>query len=119
MGQVAARKAHLTVITAEDPRTEDLAAIMAEIAAAAAAEGQVEGSGFVRIPDRQRAILYAVQQAQPGDVVAVCGKGHEQSMCFGRTEHPWRDQDAMAWALDTLAGRGSADPPFFLPTWNQ
>lgn len=117
MGEVAARLADFTVITAEDPRTEDLAAIMEETAAAMAGAGCLEDRHFVRIADRQRAILYAVQQARPGDVVIVCGKGHEQSMCFGTVEHPWRDQDALAWALDRLAGRGPETPPFVLPTW--
>ncbi len=119
MGQVAARLADFTVITAEDPRTEDLVAIMAETAAAMAEAGRLEGRDFVRVPDRQRAILYAVRQACPGDVVLVCGKGHEQSMCFGTVEHPWRDQDALAWALDVLAGKGAPEPPFVLPTWEQ
>lgn len=119
MGEVAARLADFTVITAEDPRTEDLAAIMEETAAAMAEAGCLENRHFVRIADRQRAILYAVQQARPGDVVIVCGKGHEQSMCFGTVEHPWRDQDALAWALDRLAGRGPETPPFVLPTWGQ
>ncbi len=117
MGEVAARLADRTVITAEDPRTECLDAIMAESAAALVAAGQTEGDGFVRIPDRQRAILWAVHAARPGDVVIVCGKGHEQSMCFGEIEYPWRDQEAVAWALDTLTGAASAEPPFHLPTW--
>lgn len=119
MGEVAARLADFTVITAEDPRTEDLAAIMGEIAAAMAEAGCLENQHFIRIADRQRAILYAVQQARSGDVVIVCGKGHEQSMCFGTVEHPWRDQDALAWALDRLAGQGLETPPFVLPTWGQ
>lgn len=119
MGKVAARLADRTVITAEDPRTEDLAAIMGETAAAMTEAGLVEGQHFVRIPDRQRAILYAVRQAQPGDIVLVCGKGHEQSMCFGAVEHPWRDQDALAWALDMAAGDASNRPPFVLPTWDE
>jgi UDP-N-acetylmuramoyl-L-alanyl-D-glutamate--2,6-diaminopimelate ligase len=118
MGQVAARSADLAVITAEDPRTEDLAAIMGETIAELAKLGRVEGRDYVGIPDRQAAILYAVRQARPGDVVVVCGKGHEQSMCFGTVEHPWRDQDALAWALDTLRGRAPANPPFVLPTWS-
>ncbi len=118
MGEVAARLADLTVITAEDPRTEDLAAIMAETATALACAGRLEGQDFVRIADRQRAILFAVQQAQPGDAVIVCGKGHEQSMCFGNVEHPWRDQDALIWALDVLRGVAASHPPFILPTWN-
>ncbi len=117
MGQVAARRADFTVVTAEDPRTEELAAIMAETTGEMVKLGRVEGRDFVGIPDRQRAILYAVQHARPGDVVVVCGKGHEQSMCFGTVEHPWRDQDALAWALDQLQGRAAAMPPFVLPTW--
>ncbi len=117
MGNEAAGWADLTVITAEDPRTEALADIMAETAQALAAAGRVEGRDFVRIADRQRAILHAVQQAGPGDVVLVCGKGHEQSMCFGAVEHPWRDQDALRWALDRRQGRAVAEPPYVLPTW--
>ena len=118
MGEVAAARADYTLVTAEDPRTEDLAAIMAETAGALLAAGRVEGHDFVCIPDRQRAILHAVQHARPGDVVICCGKGHEQSMCFGAVEHPWRDQEALRWALDRLAGVTDDAPPFALPTWD-
>jgi UDP-N-acetylmuramoyl-L-alanyl-D-glutamate--2,6-diaminopimelate ligase len=117
MGEVAARLADFTVVTAEDPRTEDLGAIMAETAAALERAGRQEGQSYARIADRQRAILLAVQQARPGDLVILCGKGHEQSMCFGTVEHPWRDQDALAWALDSLRGVAPSEPPFSLPTW--
>jgi len=117
MGEVAARLADVTVVTAEDPRTEDLPAIMAETATALAAAGRVEGTDFFCIADRQRAILHAVRLAAPGDVVIVCGKGHEQSMCFGATEHPWRDQDALRWAL-AARDRIASPPPFELPTWH-
>lgn len=116
MGEVAARLADVTVITAEDPRTESLDAIMAETAAALARAGRIEGSHFWRIADRLRAIQWAVGQARFGDVVIVCGKGHEQSMCFGSTEYAWRDQEALAWALDVEQGRISP-APFNLPTW--
>jgi len=118
MGYVAARLADVTVITAEDPRTEELAAIMAEAAAPLAAAGKIEDSDFFRVADRQQAILHAVRLARPGDAVIVCGKGHEQSMCFGTVEHPWRDQDALRWALDVLLGADAAAPPFRLPTWD-
>ncbi len=118
MGEVAARYADYTVITAEDPRTEALDAILAETADAMARAGRAEGDDFVRVPDRQAAILHAVRAARPGDVVLVCGKGHEQSMCFGVIEHPWRDQDALAWALDRLLGNRQTEPPFVLPTWS-
>jgi UDP-N-acetylmuramoyl-L-alanyl-D-glutamate--2,6-diaminopimelate ligase len=41
-----------------------------------------------------------VELAGPGDVVIACGKGHEQSMCFGETEYPWDDRAALAAALE-------------------
>jgi len=119
MGDIAAQLADITVITAEDPRTEDLAAIMAETAEAMAAHERVEGRDFVCIPDRQAAISHAVLSAAPGDIVLVCGKGHEQSMCFGDVEYPWRDQDALSWALDRLVGQTDAPPPYRLPSWAQ
>ena len=56
---------------------------------------------FVVIPDRAEAIQYAIDMAEPGDVVAAFGKGHERTMCFGTTEYPWSDQDAVANALDS------------------
>lgn len=117
MGEVAAQRADFTVVTAEDPRTESLDAILAETADAMTKAGRVEGRDFIRVADRQAAILEAVRRARRGDIVIVCGKGHEQSMCFGTVEHPWRDQDALAWALDQLLGREQTTPPFVLPTW--
>jgi UDP-N-acetylmuramoyl-L-alanyl-D-glutamate--2,6-diaminopimelate ligase len=116
MGEAAARLADVTIITAEDPRTESLDAIMAETAAALADAGRIEGSEFLRVADRLQAIQYAVRQARPGDVVMVCGKGHEQSMCFGSVEYVWRDQEALAWALDVEQGK-AFPAPFKLPTW--
>jgi UDP-N-acetylmuramoyl-L-alanyl-D-glutamate--2,6-diaminopimelate ligase len=116
MGEVAARLADLVVITAEDPRTESLDAIMSETADALTDAGRIEGRDFMRVADRQRAILSAVREARAGDVVVVCGKGHERSMCFGDTEYAWRDQEALAWALDVAQGR-TAPAPFVLPTW--
>jgi UDP-N-acetylmuramoyl-L-alanyl-D-glutamate--2,6-diaminopimelate ligase len=99
MGHVAGRLADVVIVTAEDPRTESLEEIMAESAAAAEAEGKREGADLWRVPDRGEAILKACQMAHPGDVVIACGKGHEQSMCFGTTEYPWDDREAMRRAL--------------------
>ncbi|MBX3013407.1 MAG: UDP-N-acetylmuramyl-tripeptide synthetase [Caldilineaceae bacterium] len=97
MGRVSGRLADFTVVTAEDPRTEDLAAINAEIAAGV--QEFAPATTFLIVPDRAAAIQAAVDMAQPGDVVAAFGKGHERSMCFGETEYPWSDQDAMRTAL--------------------
>ena len=59
---------------------------------------------FWRIPDRGKAIRFAVSLARKGDVVLVCGKGHEQSMCFGAREFPWDDRVATRAALSELLG---------------
>ncbi len=99
MGEVAGRMADLTIITAEDPRTESLDAIMLAIAEGLESQGRREGVDFWRMADRGEAIHRAVQMARPGDVVIACGKGHEQSMCFGTHEYPWDDREAMRLAL--------------------
>ncbi len=99
MGRIAAQLADLTVITAEDPRTEPLEDILAASAEAARQAGGIENVTFWRIPDRGEAIHFACTLARPGDIVLACGKGHEQSMCFGTTEYPWDDRAAMRAAL--------------------
>ena len=102
MGDIAARMADRVYITAEDPRTESLDIIMGEIATGCQRAGGVEGESYWRIGDRGEAIGVALTAAQPGDVVIVTGKGHEQSMCFGSTEYPWSDHEATAKALGAL-----------------
>lgn len=99
MGTVGAQLADATVITAEDPRTESLADISAEIARGCRETGGVEGESFWRVDDRAEAIAFACRMARPGDVVIACGKGHERSMCFGTTETPWNEQEAMRAGL--------------------
>ena len=128
MGQVSGRLADFTVITAEDPRTEDLEEINREIAAGvreviedgvggedARARSYGEGAGQPRteaggfapyyaiVPDRAEAIRFGAQMARSGDVVASFGKGHERSMCYGETEYPWNEQEAMLSALRSCA----------------
>jgi UDP-N-acetylmuramoyl-L-alanyl-D-glutamate--2,6-diaminopimelate ligase len=106
MGHVAGKLADRIVITAEDPRTESLEDISAAIAKGVLAEGRREGVDFWRIGDRAEAIRFAVRLAQRGDVVMACGKGHEQSMCFGTTEYPWDDRQAMRTALQRMKDEG-------------
>lgn len=102
MAEVSGEMADLTILTAEDPRTESLDAILEEMAQGVRSRGGVEGRTFWRIPDRGQALRFAVGQAQPGDLVIACGKGHEQSMCFGETEYPWDDRLALRAALCEL-----------------
>jgi UDP-N-acetylmuramoyl-L-alanyl-D-glutamate--2,6-diaminopimelate ligase len=99
MGRVAGELADITVVTAEDPRTEDLSAILAATVDGLRSTGAREGESYHQVPDRFEAITLATRLARPGDVVIVCGKGHEQSMCFGGTEHPWDDREALRAAL--------------------
>jgi len=116
MAGISARDADLTVLTAEDPRTESLDAILSMMAEAATAAGGIEGQTFWRVHDRGRAIYFALSLARPGDIVLLCGKGHEQSMAFGTTEYPWDDRRAAAAALEAwLAGRPMVD--LGLPTF--
>ncbi|MGD1996250.1 MAG: UDP-N-acetylmuramoyl-L-alanyl-D-glutamate--2,6-diaminopimelate ligase [Anaerolineae bacterium] len=99
MGRIAGELADVVVLTAEDPRTESLEEILATSAAAAREVGKEEGVSLFRVPDRGEAILLACRMARPGDLIIACGKGHEQSMCFGTTEYPWDDREAMRRAL--------------------
>ena len=104
MAETAVQLANFTVLTAEDPRTESLELILNEMAEGAKHQGGTEGKDFWRIPDRGEAIRFAVNQAKAGDVVIACGKGHEQSMCFGVIEYPWDDRVAMRSALAQRLG---------------
>ena len=108
--------ADYTILTAEDPRTESLDTILDQMAAGARRAGGEPGRDFELVPDRVTAISRAVELAEAGDVVIVCGKGHERSMCFGTVEHPWRDQAVVAWAIEQREGRSSEPPPYRLPT---
>jgi len=115
MAEVSAELADITVLTAEDPRTESLEAILEEMANGARSKGGAEGETFFRVPDRGEAIRFGVRLAQEGDIVIACGKGHEQSMCFGTTEYPWDDRVAMRAALSELMGVEGPGMPY-LPT---
>lgn len=96
MGEIAARCSDVVILTAEDPRTEDVNNIIEEIA-----QGCQPDAALFKIPDRQEAINYAIQTlAKKGDWVLLCGKGHEKSMCYGSTERPWSEREAVTCALN-------------------
>jgi UDP-N-acetylmuramoyl-L-alanyl-D-glutamate--2,6-diaminopimelate ligase len=99
MGEVAGRLADRVFLTAEDPRTEDVNDITEQIAAGCERAGRREGVDYWRVPDRAAAIAAAVNLAKSGDLVIVTGKGHERSMCFGTTEYPWSEHEAVKRAL--------------------
>jgi UDP-N-acetylmuramoyl-L-alanyl-D-glutamate--2,6-diaminopimelate ligase len=105
MGAVAARRADFAVITDEDPREEDAAKVLREIAAGAEAAGARAGEQFIEVVDRRRGIAEAFTRARPGDTVLLAGKGHEQSIIIGREKRPWDDRRV---ARDVLVELGLA-----------
>ena len=100
MGEAAGKLADKIVVTAEDPRTESLDAINAQIAEGLQRAGRREREDYFVVGDRAEAISFAIKMAKAGDLVIVTGKGHERSMCFGTTEYPWSDQDAVQLAIN-------------------
>ncbi|MFZ4508503.1 MAG: UDP-N-acetylmuramoyl-L-alanyl-D-glutamate--2,6-diaminopimelate ligase [Fimbriimonas sp.] len=87
MARVASERSDLTVITSDNPRTEDPSAILAEVAAGLQASHET-----AQIEDRGEAIRYAIQQSRPGDVVVIAGKGHENYQIIGHDKIPMDDR---------------------------
>jgi UDP-N-acetylmuramyl tripeptide synthase len=92
MGAVASRHADATLVTSDNPRGEDPAAIIAEITAAIPAPHEA-------IPDRRAAIERAIASADAGDVVLVAGKGHETYQEIAGRRLPFSDALEAAQAL--------------------
>lgn len=112
MAEAAVELADLSILTAEDPRTESLEAILEEMASGAQARGGVEGKTFWRMADRREALRLAVKMARQGDLVIALGKGHEQSMCFGEIEYAWDDRTALAAAISEHLGIPGPEMPY-------
>ena len=91
MGEIAAGNADSVIVTDDNPRSENPAAIRAAILAAA--------RGASEIGDRGEAIRHAVAALQPGDVLLVAGKGHESGQIVGEQILPFSDHEAVAAAL--------------------
>ncbi|MCV2356739.1 UDP-N-acetylmuramoyl-L-alanyl-D-glutamate--2,6-diaminopimelate ligase [Paucibacter sp. B2R-40] len=97
MGAIAAAKADKAIITSDNPRDEDPAQILADIAAGA-------GTAAVTLVDRKAAIQAAVLEAGPRDVLLVAGKGHEDYQEIKGQRWPFSDVDEARLALITRAG---------------
>lgn len=97
MGEIATRLADAVIVTDDNPRSEDPAAIRAEILAAA--------PGALEIDDRARAIDYAVSLLEEGDTLIVAGKGHEHGQTVGDKVLPFSDQEQIRSAVAAQAER--------------
>ncbi len=88
MGAAAAKWADRLVVTSDNPRSEDPESIIDQIAA-----GIPQGKGYIRESDRRRAINHALAEAAEGDVVVICGKGHETTQEVKGVLHPFDDRE--------------------------
>jgi UDP-N-acetylmuramoyl-L-alanyl-D-glutamate--2,6-diaminopimelate ligase len=105
MGAAAARGSDVVVVTDDNPRTEDPAAVRAAVRAGA--EAAVGSSKIIEVAGRRAAIDEAVRLAGPGDVVAVLGKGHERSQEVGGEVLPFDDRIELTAALTGRVGQGA------------
>jgi UDP-N-acetylmuramoyl-L-alanyl-D-glutamate--2,6-diaminopimelate ligase len=95
MGQVATRLSDYTIITSDNPRTEDPQRIIDAIITG------VEGAApYVALPDRQEAIEHAIAMARPRDTVVIAGKGHEDYQILGQTRRHFDDREVARAALE-------------------
>ncbi len=98
MGAVSGKLADLTVITSDNPRNEEPQAIIDDIKVGIS---KTDGK-YVEIIDRKEAIAYVIRHGQPGDVIVLAGKGHEDYQEIKGKKYPMDERDIIA---DVLAGR--------------
>lgn len=131
MGEVSGKIADVTIVTAEDPRTESLFDINTEIIKGSESSGSTLIKRFAdskllertdlfslkniarskkstfafdeeSVSSRFDAIKFAISIAERGDVIIIEGKGHEKTLCFGKTEYIYSDQESVRIALSSL-----------------
>lgn len=91
MGEIGGRFADLSIITADNSRFEKVEDIIADI------RGSIEktGGAFLEIADRKEAIRYSIVHSQPGDMIAVIGKGHENYQEIEGIRHHFSDREVV------------------------
>jgi len=110
MGGVAAKWSDLAIVTSDNPRTEDPLQIIMQVKAGisplgmheyslAELGGGLRGKGFIVCPQRREAIRLGVSLAQPGDILLLAGKGHEDYQIIGVTKHHFDDREEAAEAF--------------------
>ena len=109
MGAISARFADLTIVTSDNPRTEDPALIIADIVAGMGGGANAnKGAASLRtVADRQQAIFEALNEANAGDIVVIAGKGHEDYQIVGAAKHHFSDVEVAQDALSRWRGARS------------
>jgi UDP-N-acetylmuramoyl-L-alanyl-D-glutamate--2,6-diaminopimelate ligase len=96
LGEISSEYCDIIILTAEDPRTEDVNKIIAEIEVGI----KKDKCEVIRIPDRKEAIQAAIQMAKKDDLVLITGKSQEGSMNYGQGEEPWDEYEMVKEALE-------------------
>jgi UDP-N-acetylmuramoyl-L-alanyl-D-glutamate--2,6-diaminopimelate ligase len=97
MGKISSMYADIIILTAEDPRTESVEEISSKIEKGIGSK--FNKKFLLKIPDREKAIFKAIEQAKKGDIVLITGKGHESSINYGKGEEPWSEHETVKEAL--------------------
>ena len=109
MGEIGGRMADLSIITADNSRFEKVEDILADI------RGSIEktGGAFLEIPDRREAIEYSITHSEPGDMIAIIGKGHENYQEIEGVRYPFLDravvEEVVSNRWQTSVRRGEPD----------
>jgi UDP-N-acetylmuramoyl-L-alanyl-D-glutamate--2,6-diaminopimelate ligase len=89
MGKIASGNSDITIVTSDNPRTEDPEMIIKDITAG------MGGGDYIVEPDREKAIALAVEKASAGDIVVLAGKGHEDYQIIGKTKRHFDDREML------------------------
>lgn len=93
MGRIAAHLADFVIVTSDNSRSEQPMSIITEII------GGMEDSDYIIIPDRQKAIEFAIREAHKGDIILLAGKGHEEYEIVGDVKRPFSEKKIAADAV--------------------
>jgi len=96
MGEISSRYADLTVVTSDNPRTEEPEDIIKDILVGV----RKAGGQYVTIPDRREAIRYCIRNAREGDVIVLAGKGHEDYQEINQVKYPMDEREIIKEIMD-------------------
>jgi UDP-N-acetylmuramoyl-L-alanyl-D-glutamate--2,6-diaminopimelate ligase len=97
MGSIASQNADFTIVTSDNPRTEEPKTIIEEVLPG------LEGGSFRVVEDRREAIAEILRMARPEDIIVVAGKGHEDYQIIGDTKYHFSDREVIEECLSNVA----------------
>ena len=107
MGKISSEYCDIVIVTAEDPRSENIEKITDEVISGIKnSRDRIKNNTLLRISDRQKAITEAIKMAKKDDAVLLTGKSHEKSMNYGKGEEPWDEYEAVRKALGVRNNNG-------------